>query len=153
MIHHPDGSVTAPEYEELDRRLRTGDGLGFSGDPRLWLGEGVVENTKTGQIVARRLEVWRDNEDGSTTLIGSWHPSEQHRILYDLAQMRADAPGHVDVLDKIDAHNDVHEAKVAQQAHDAMYEAMEHALRLHHDRNNPRTKFYMNGDENRGGRA
>lgn len=142
-IHHPNGTVTAPEYVDLDTRLRTGDGLGWPGDPLMWLGEGVIEDGH-GKVVARRLEVWRDNEDGSTTMIAHWHPSEQHRVLYDLAQMRADSPGHVDVLDRIDAHNKKIEDEVSQTAFESMYETLDHAIRLDHDRNNPRNRFSMN---------
>lgn len=142
-LYLPNGGVHDPEWTELDRRLRDGDGIHWAGDPRLWLGIGTIEasNGKT----ARRLEVWRDNEDGSTTMIGHWHPKEQYRVLHDLAQMRADAPGHVDVLDRIDAHNAALQEKHDQAAREALLEQLDHAARLWHDRNNPRQKFFLGG--------
>lgn len=152
MLHLPDGNIVAPEFVDLDRKLKQGDGIHFSGDPRLYIQIGVLTDRTTGRQ-GRRIEVWRLNEDGSETMVGHWLPSEQYRILWDLAKMRADAPGHVDVVDAIEQANQAHEAEVSTQAQESMYQALEHALRLHHDRNNPRNRFYMNGDPNRGARA
>jgi hypothetical protein len=140
-IHHPEGTAY-PEYQDLDRRLREGDGIHWSGDPRLWLGVGVLENRVTGKT-GRRLEVWRDNEDGSTTLIAHWLPAEQYRILYDLAGMRADAPGHVDVLDKIDTHNEAVEKANSQAHQEAIYQTLEHAVELHVERNEGKIKHFI----------
>lgn len=152
MLHLPDGGVVAPEYAELTRRLQQGDGINWTGDPRMWLGIGVLENRRTGKT-GRRLEVWRTNEDGTETLIAHWLPAEQHRILYDLANMRVDRPGHVSIEDRIDRHNDALQETLAQKAREEMFETLEHALKLDHDRNNPRTKFFMNGAPDRGARA
>lgn len=149
-IYTPDGGAVAPEYTELVRQIQQGDGMGWPGDPRMWLGIGVLENRRTGKV-GRRLEVWRTNEDGSETLVAHWLLAEQHRVIYDLARMRADAPGHVPVEDVIDAHNAAMEKKASDKAQDEMLETLDHALRLDHDRNNPRNKFFMHGD--RAGRA
>lgn len=151
-LHHPNGSVTAPEWSDLDKKLRTGDGLMWTGDPRLWLGIGVLEN-KVTRKTGRRLEVWRDNEDGTTSMIGHWLPTEQYRVLYDLANMRADRPNAVSVEDRIDKHNDALEKAATEKATEATIEMLDHAIRLEHDRNNPRQKFFLNGDPNRGARA
>lgn len=145
MLHTPDGGVVAPEYQDLVRKLQQGDGIMWTGDPNLWLGIGVLTNRKTGKT-GRRLEVWRHNEDGSDTIVGHWLPSEQFKIIYDLAQMRLDSPGHQDVLDRIDKHNDAVEKAATERAQEAMIEMLDHALHLQHDRNNPKTKFFQ-GDK------
>jgi hypothetical protein len=144
MLYTPDGGVTDPEWRELDRRLREGDGIHWAGDPRLWLGIGTVVEQPTGRT-ARRLEVWRDNEDGSTTMVAHWHPSEQFRVMADLAEMRADAPGHISVENRIDRHNDELQRKHDAAVREQMIEQLDHAIRLHVDRNNPRTKFFLGG--------
>lgn len=150
MLHLPNGGVVAPEYDELTRRLQQGDGINWPGDPRMWIGIGVLESrTKTG----RRIEVWRTNEDGSETIVAHWLPSEQHRILFDLAQMRVDRPGHIGVEQRIDSHNEALQKAADTKAREEMFETLEHALKLDHDRNNPRTKFFMNGAPDRGARA
>lgn len=149
MLHTPNG-VIAPEYEDLERKIQRGDGILWTGDPRLWLGIGILRNRVTGKE-GRRLEVWRDNEDGSTTLVAHWRPEEQYRILYDLANMRTDRPGHIAVTDRIDAHNDAIEKRNSEIAQEAMLQTLDHALRLDHDRKNPRNRFFMHGE--RAGRA
>lgn len=152
MIYTPDGGAVAPEYAELVRQIQQGDGMGWPGDPRMWLGVGILKNKATGKQ-GRRLEVWRTNEDGSETMVAHWLPSEQNRVIFDLARMRADSPGHVDVLDRIDAHNDALEKKLSDQAAEHMMETLDHAIRIHVEQNNPRHKFFLNGDPSRGGRA
>lgn len=150
MLHLPDGNVVAPEWQDLERKIREGDGLVWTGDPRLWLGIGVLENKFTHKV-GRRLEVWRDNEDGSTTLVAHWLLSEAHRVLFDLANMRIDRPGYVSVEDKIDAHNATLEKAASEAVVEEMYEVLDHAIRIDHDKNQPRNRFYMHG--NRAGRA
>lgn len=141
------------DADELDRKLREGDGLLWSGDPRLYLGMGILtapqsrweeklgRRVQKGDIVARRYEVWRHTEDGEDVLIGHWQLSEFDRILVDLAPMRLDSPGHVDALDEIDKHN----AKLEKAAGDAFVangvEAMAHALDVWHDTENPKHTF------------
>lgn len=149
-LYTPDGGAVAPEWADLAKKVTDGDGLGWRGDPDLWLGIGVVVNPRTGKT-GRRLEVWRDNTDGSTTMIAHWLPTEQHMVCYDLAKMRVDAPGHVSVVDRIDQHNDALEKAASDAAVESMMETLDHAIRVDHDRNNPRNQFFMNGD--RAGRA
>lgn len=130
---------------DLDRKLREGDGIHWSGDPDLDLRQGVVEEMRsgrpTGKIVARRWEVWRHCEDGVDRLIGHWRMEEFDRILFDLAAMRAEAPGHVDVIDSIDAKNLAAEAAIWEPWRQAQGEMLEHMAKLYHDRNNPKNVF------------
>jgi hypothetical protein len=151
MLQTPYGYI-APEWQDLARKLVEGDGINWTGDPRLDLRIGVLTNRKTGKE-GRRLEVWRSNEDGSESLVGHWLPREQAHVCYDLARMRPERPGHVSILDVIDKHNAELEAKASADFIDAMLPAAEHAARLFHDQNNPRNTFYMNGPGDRGGRA
>jgi hypothetical protein len=142
MLHLPDGGVVAPEYQDLTKRLQEGDGINWPGDPRMYLSIGVLTAPSGRQ--GRRIEVWRLNEDGSDTMVAHWHPSEQARILYDLAIMRVDRPGYVSVEDRIDAHNEAIEKEVSRAAQESMLETLDHAVRLHVDRHNPKSRFYMN---------
>lgn len=148
MLHTPSG-VVAPEWTDLAKKLADGDGLGWPGDPRLWLGVGVLE--ARGKPTGRRLEVWRTNEDGTDSLIGHWLLSEQMRVCYDLARMRAEAPGHVDTITAIDKANDELEARQSADFMDVMAPMVDHAARLYADTNGPRQTFYMGGRG--GGRA
>lgn len=145
LLPNQDFGWVRADAPELDRKLREGDGIHWSGDPDLDLRQGVVEETKngrpTGKIVARRWEVWRHCEDGVQRPIGTWRMEEFDRILFDLAAMRAEAPGHVDVVDSIDAKNAANEEKVWQPFRDAQGEMTEHLAKLWHDRNNPKNVF------------
>lgn len=117
-IHTPHGT-SYPEYDELADRVAHGDGLGWQGDDRMWLDvEQVRRSGKTGH----RLRVLRWCEDGSTQVIGTWHPSELYRVCSDLATMRVDRPGGGDVLDRIDAHNDRLDRDAAQKRQENMIE-------------------------------
>lgn len=144
MLHTPNGTV-APEFEDLERRIRNGDGILWTGDQRLWLGIGILENRFTRKT-GRRLEVWRDNEDGTTVLVGHWLMSEQFRVLFDLANMRLDRPGAVDAVTRIEQHNEKLEAEASAKNVEKMYDVLDHALHLDHDRNNPKTKFHFSED-------
>lgn len=130
---------------EIDKQLRTGDGIQWSGDPTLYLAQGVVEETRggrpTGKIVARRYEVWRHCEDGVERIIGHWRMEEIDRIIYDLARMRAEAPGHEDIIDTIEKHEVENEKRVWEPYRQSMGALMEHMAKLHHDRNNPKQVF------------
>lgn len=140
--------LVAPEWQELATKLTNGDGLGWPGDPNLFLEIGVLvqRNRATGQErVGRQLQVWRHNEDGSKTMVGHWRPDEQMKVCFDLAQMRVDAPGHIPVEKKIDDANAAKEKDLSTQAQESMIQTLDHALRLHHDRTQPRNTFYMNG--------
>lgn len=130
---------------DVDKQLRAGDGIQWSGDPSLYLAQGVVEETRggrpTGKIVARRYEVWRYCEDGMERMIGHWRMEEIDRIIFDMARMRAEAPGHEDVVDVIERHERENEERVWKPYRESQGEMMEHLVRLWHDRNNPRNTF------------
>lgn len=141
-IYGANGSLlSTSDYEGLEKKIINGDGFGWPGDDRMWLGVGVIEDRATGKT-GRRLEVWRHNEDGTDTIIGHWLPREQHMICYELAQMRADSPGHVPVVERIDAHNKKIEDQRSREYRDHMGALLEHAAHLAHDLNEPKNKFY-----------
>lgn len=145
------------EAPELDRKLREGDGIHWTGDPRLELRMGFLtapvsrwepklgRRVKRGEIVARHYEVWRHTEDGEDVMIGHWNLEDFDRILLDLAPLRLDSPGHVDALDAIDANNAQVEADQSRQFKDAAMEGLEHMVRLHHDINQPKNRFRQVG--------
>jgi hypothetical protein len=145
LLPNSDAGWLRADAADLDRKLREGDGIQWSGDPSLYLGQGLVEETRggrpTGKIVARRWEVWRYCEDGVERLIGHWRMEDFDRICYDLARMRAEAPGHEDVIDAIERHEKEAEERVWQPYRESMGEMMEHMTKLWHDRNNPRNTF------------
>jgi hypothetical protein len=138
---------------ELDRKLRDGDGIFWTGDPRLYLAMGIVQANRRmwveelgryvnpGEVVARSYEVWRHGEDGREHLIGRWRVEEFDRILMDLAPMRLDSPGHKDTLDEIDKHNAKLEKAASDQMKEALAEGLEHQLKLWHDRTQPKNVF------------
>lgn len=130
MLHLPGGNVVAPEWAYLDKVLKNGDGINWTGDERMYLQIGVLTNRKTG-ATGRRLEVWRLNEDGTSAMIGHWHPTEQHRVAYDLANMRIERPGYEDALAKIDAHNERLQTDASEKHSAAIYETLDHAVHLH----------------------
>lgn len=144
------------EASEVDRKLREGDGVLWAGDPRLFLSMGTVTANRRawieslgryvnkGEIVARRYEVWRWGEDGNAHLIGTWRVEDFDRILWDLAPLRLDSPGHKDALTAIDEHNEAVEKENSRKFKEATMEGLEHQVRLWHDRENPRNRFYMN---------
>lgn len=139
-LHIPGASdASYPEFTDLADRVTNGDGTGWAGDQRLWLGIGVAKHQgKTGH----RLEVWRYCEDGTDQLIGTWHPSEQYRVCYDLAQMRLDAPGRQATIDRIDAHNDRLEQENMEPWREYMAEKVERlAYQLMRKQGNARNRF------------
>lgn len=149
LLPNSDFGWVRADAPDLDRKLREGDGIQWSGDPMLDLRQGVVEETRsgrpTGKIVARRWEVWRHCDDGVDRLIGVWLMEEFDRIIFDLARMKAESAGHEDVVDRIDKANAANDDKVWQPWRDSMGEAMEHMAKLWFDRNNPRQVFRQVG--------
>lgn len=138
---------------EVDRQLREGNGMNWPGDPRLSLSMGTLEAPRTmwsnrlnrivrkGEILARRYEVWRHCEDGEDRIIKTYRLEEIDRIIFDLAPLRLDAPGHIDAIAEIDKHNEAKEKAVMDQLHESLMEGFEHALKLHHDTNEPKNVF------------
>lgn len=139
--------------DELARKIAQGDGILWTGDPRLELGMATAvapksmwyaplgRRVKKGEVLARRYEVWRNNEDGTRSQVGHWLLEEFDRILMDLAPLRMDAPGHEDAIDQIDKHNEALEKERDTVAVEAMMEQTEHALKLHHDTTGPKNVF------------
>lgn len=138
---------------ETDRILREGDGMAWPGDPSMYLSMGILTANRTGyssqcnrfvragDIVARRYEVRRHNEDGEDVLIGSWRLEDFDRIIFDLAPLRLDSPGHIDALDAIDMHNAKVEKQKEDEYVDVMMQVLDHQMHLWHDLNNPRNVF------------
>ena len=133
--------------EVLDRQLRDGDGIIWTGDPRLELRMGILEETRSGRKtgrVARRYEVWRNMEDGSEQRIGHWTMAEMHMILHDVARMRAGAEGKIDGVEaRIDKANAAIEKEQSAIYRDRMGEMLDHAARLNHDLAEGRKSHYM----------
>jgi hypothetical protein len=147
------GGFVHSDASALADKLVLGDGLGWPGDPRLELRMGIrcakrtmfdpnVRRTvQKGEVVARRYEVWRVNEDGSETPVGHWLLEEFDRILFDLTRMRSESPGHVDIGEAATATNDALEAAAGKAFAETTAEVKEYATKLIHDRNNPANTF------------
>lgn len=126
--------------------------LGWRGDPRLELRIGVLQAQKNGndrkgrfrtagEVLARRYEVWRHNEDGTDTNILSRKLTDFADIIPALVQIDPRTPGHVGTIERIEKENklrDKHAADAVQEAHG---EATEHLWKLVADRENGRTTF------------
>jgi hypothetical protein len=163
LISQPGTGFIHSEAERLDRQLREGDGLVWSGDPRLSLGVVVMAAPrvmqhpvtgkwlKRGDMISKRYEVFRANEDGTETSIGHWRIEEFDKIMHDVAKMKAGFEGRIpDVEARIDANNAAIEKENSRQFHDFYGAAAEHAMRLAHDRNNPQNTFrQMGGSDER----
>ncbi len=149
LVNHPEAGFVHGEAEELDRKLRQGDGVLWGGDSRLYLAVGVLEDRSVQPPrIGRRYEVRREMEDGSDQLIGHWRLEEFDRILFDLAPMKAavDRPGSVpDVIERIDADNAKLEAEISTEIRDNLGGAMEHAAKLLHDTTEPGNVFRQVG--------
>lgn len=154
-LYMPDGETgfMHSEAPELDRKLREGDGIHWTGDPRLELRMGIIKanryavNPLTGRyvrpgaIIARRYEVWRHCEDGTDQIVGHWRLEDFDRILLDLAPLRMDSPGHVDALDAIDKHNEAIEKENSRKFKESAMEALSHMLDVHVEREHGKTRF------------
>lgn len=126
---------------ELNRQLQQGDGIIWTGDPRLELRVGVLTEKATRRT-ARRYEVWRTMEDGREERIGTWRLDEFHTILHDVATMRAGAEGKIpSVTDRIDKANEAHERKIMDKYRDSVGQVIDHGARLLHDRTQPKNVF------------
>lgn len=155
MINRRDVGYVRADDKELDRKLREGDGVGWSGDPRLELRYGVLTAPKRmqhpatgrwlnrGDLVAKRYEVWDAVDE---QMIGHWTVEEFDRILFDVSRMKAGAMGRID---GVEARIDKHNAKMDKDANDRFRDAYgsfaEHYLQLWHDRNNPKKTFRQVG--------
>ena len=130
--------VHADAYE-LERKLA-------AMDPRLYLKYRVIEHPKKPGVKGRRYEVHRHCEDGKTRMIGHWRLEEFDSIWSDMQVMAAGAAGRIaGVEDRIDSANDAIERDNHQQGVDAMGEMMDHAVRLFHDRTQPKNTFRQVG--------
>jgi hypothetical protein len=130
---------------DIDRKLREGDGITWTGDPRLELRIGTLETPKVNgkRRVARRYEVWRNMEDGREERIGHWTMAELGMILHDVAVMKAGGEGRIDnVSSRIDLANAKVEKDQSDKYRDAMGEMLDHAARLNHDLTEGRKSHY-----------
>lgn len=147
------GGLMHADAEKLATQIQYGDGIHWTGDPRLELGIATAcapksmwmtelgRRVRKGEVLARRYEVHRHNEDGTMSLVGHWRLEEFDRILIDLAPLRMDAPGRTDTIDEIDKHNDALEKERSTAVVEAMAEDLEHRLKLEHDVNEGRNVF------------
>lgn len=149
LVNHPEAGFVHGDADELDRKLRAGDGVLWGGDPRLYLAVGILEDRSVHPPrIGRRYEVRREMEDGSDVLIGHWRLEEFDRILFDLAPMKAavDRPDSVpSAVEKIDAHNNALEAEISTEIRDNLGEVIEYGAKLLHDRTEPKQTFRQVG--------
>jgi hypothetical protein len=145
LVQGPHGLIHA-DSREFENKLRYGDGVSWSGDPRLQLRVRVARrSTAGGAQTGQRYEVWRECEDGELRIIGHWRIEERDKILLDLAVMKAaiDRPNTVDsVTDVIDASNAAKEKAVEDNFVARNFDGMEHYVRLINDTTGPRTSHF-----------
>lgn len=140
-------TISTGALEALDDQLTQGvPTLGWPGDPKLQVELGVItagrsgfspevgRYVRKGEVVARRIEVWKNTERHGRQQVGRWLLSEYHTIIPDLVKMDPSRPRHKSVEDRIDKHNAEIEAKQARAHRDVMGELMEHAHSLHSGR-------------------
>jgi len=119
------------DVDALVGLIQNGDGMGWPGDPRMYVTIGVLSQTKNGRVrTGRRYEVRRWNEDGSIALIGHWRLDEKDKIIFELSRMRMDSPGHVDTLAEIDKTNAAIEQKATDVYMDSQGEMLSHAASI-----------------------
>lgn len=151
----PGAGFVDSRVEELDRKLKRGDGLIWSGDPGLELRIGVrlapkrMQHPVTGRwinrgdLVMKRYEVWATTEDGRVEPIGYWNMDEFDRILYDIVQMKAGYEGKIENVEtRIDKRNAEVEKQRTEAFRDAYGAMMDHYLALFVERNNGKGVFY-----------
>jgi len=127
------------EAEVLADKLTMGDGIiGWKGDPRLSLFCGIIAAPKTGysnragryvregEVLARRWEVWRHNEDGTDTRLISRPLHLLHEIIPELCEMDPRNPGHTGVMDRIEKHNEKVDAEKEYAIGQVVGEMTEH---------------------------
>jgi len=145
LLPNQDFGWIRADAADLDRKLRTGDGIQWPGDPDLDLRQGVVEEVlwgrPTGKIVARRWEVWRHCEDGIDRIVGHWRLEEFDQIIFDLARMRAESAGHEDVIERIERADATVEKANTDKFRDNYGEMLEHMSKLWHDTHEGRNVF------------
>lgn len=154
---NPVTGIMHGEAPELDRKLREGDNLFWKGDPRLSLAMGVltakrsgydnkVERTvRKGDILARRYEVWRHNEDGTDTLVGHWRLEEFDRIILDLVAMDPRTPGHVPVEERLAKADAELEKRKSEEFREVAGPMIEHVMLIAHDTTQPKHTFRQVG--------
>ena len=154
---NPVTGIMHGEAPELDRKLREGDNLFWKGDPRLSLHMAVLTAKRSGyddnlgrvvrkgDILARRYEVWRHNEDGTDTLVGHWRLEEFDKIILDLVGMDPRTPGHVPVEERLDKADAELEKQKSYEFREAMGPLIEHAMSIAHDTTQPKHTFRQVG--------
>lgn len=130
--------------------------FGWKGDPRLYLQVGVLTAAKTGQrngkwykegeMMARRYEVWRHNEDGTDLRILSRDLTHLHEILPALVKIDPRTPGHEATMDRIERENAVIDKHREQAIGEAVGEMTEHLWNVVSERENGKqTHFQVGG--------
>ena len=131
--------------EGLDRQLREGDGIHWTGDPNLSLAIGTVEEERGGFKTGRRAhryEVWRHCEDGTDQRLGTWRMEEFGMILHEVAVMRAGAEGKAPgVIQRLDDANKATETVQTDQFRGNYGQVIEHGAWVHNQENEPKVKF------------
>ena len=151
------GGFVHAEAPELERKLQQGDGMGWPGDPELFLCmqtmaapitgwfkhpvSGREIHVTKGDILARRYAVMRHCEDGTLQEIGHWRLEDFDRILMDITPLRLDAPNREATIDRIDRENAEAERDQDRAVQDAMGAALEYTLKLEHDITQGRNVF------------
>lgn len=110
--------------------------LGWRGDPRLSLRIGIVKaasagvyhgkSRRQGDVIARRYEIWRHNEDGTDTNILYRKFSEFDTIIKDLIKLDPRTPGFVDSMTRTLQANEREHKASATAIGEAKGEAIEH---------------------------
>jgi len=144
------GDFVLHDEDRIRRELQDGNpSVGWPGDRRLMLVQKVIRlrSPGGGHRTGRRWEVWRACEDGQDRFIGSWPLDQSHRIIPDLAKMRAERPGGGadERLAEIDRHNQALEADRQRQAEEAWLQMLEHMAWAEARLSGPRTVFGMRG--------
>lgn len=127
------------DIDSLLKLIQDGDGMGWPGDPRMYIAIGVVRVPGIG--TARRYEVWRLCEDGEDRFIGGWKLEEKDKIVFDLTRMRPDSPGFVSAADQMKEHNAKLEAQAQADYEDAAGEMMSHLSSIVSETNTGKNTF------------
>jgi hypothetical protein len=129
--------------------------LGWRGDPRLFLGIGVVTASKhgtdphtgnfyrKGDVVAHAYQVWRHNEDGTDKLVLQRRSDEWERIIPAMVGVDLNTPGRTDVMDDVIKENAAVEKANTDEWAGHYREQTEHLWRLVGERTYGRNTTYQ----------
>lgn len=147
FVSSPGVGFIHSEAAEVDRQLREGDGLVWTGDPSLELRVGIRSAHKRmqhpitgrwlnrGDMIAKRYEVWSHTLDGEDVLINHWKIEEFGRILFDIAGQKASFEGRKPTAEEqIDANNARIDKANTDQLRDHYGAMFEHAFSIAQER-------------------